>query len=345
MAITKFILPDIIGYCPFQLKVNPHMDTAAAESDEWMEKSGVLESTGMRKRYIGARFNYLSAACFPEANFDRFRLCCDYINALFAFDDVIDDGDLKEDIEGAKAAADIVMASLMNPKTCKPTFIAADMLRDFWERAVESATPGCRRRFIETMDLYVRAAYQQVVNRTTNDEPSIESFIQMRRDISALRPIWAVVEFALGVDLPDEVIEHPILQRLAIYANDLVSWCNDLYSFNCEQSRGHYSNLVPIAMKELDLDLQGGIDYVGDRIKAAIDSFVADKAALPSWGPEIDEQVRAYVRGMEYWVIGSIQWSFDSTRYFGSEHEEVKKTLCVTLWPQEHIPMPVSIQS
>jgi len=87
-------------------------------------------------------------------------------------------------------------------------------------------------------------------------------------------------------------------------------------------------------MKELNLDVQGGIDYVGDRIKAEIDQFIAQKAKLPSWGPEIDRQVDAYARGIQNAVICSSVWSLSTPRYFGDEYEEVKRTLCVTLWPK-----------
>jgi hypothetical protein len=38
---------------------------------------------------------------------------------------------------------------------------------------------------------------------------------------------------------------------------------------------------------------------------------------LPSWGPEIDEQVKIYVDGLADWIVGSLHWSFDSERYFG----------------------------
>ena len=87
-------------------------------------------------------------------------------------------------------------------------------------------------------------------------------------------------------------------------------------------------------MKELDLDLQGGIDYVGNRIKEAIDLFVADKAALPSWGPELDAQVQAYVAGLGDWMVGNLVWSFETERYFSKEGHTVKKTRQIALLPQ-----------
>lgn len=66
---------------------------------------------------------------FPKADPVRFRLCCDYINVLFAFDDVEDDGDLKEDIAGTRIAVDLIMRALTAPDVVQTKFAPAEMLR------------------------------------------------------------------------------------------------------------------------------------------------------------------------------------------------------------------------
>lgn len=96
----------------------------------------------------------------------------------------------------------------------------------FWSRATKTASPGCQKRFVATMVDYTESAYQQVVNRATDDSFDIDAFIAWRRESSAVRPIWAVVEFSLGLDLPDDVMQHPILQQLAVLANDIVGLSN-----------------------------------------------------------------------------------------------------------------------
>lgn len=113
-----------------------------------------------------------------------------------------------------------------------------------------------------------------------------------------------------------------------------------MYSFNVEQSKGDTQNLVIIAMNEMGLDVQGAVDYVGELIKARIDQYVMEKHCLPSWGAEVDAEVAAYVAGLERWVIGVLHWSFDSERYFGAEHERIKKDLIVTLLPVDLSSLP-----
>jgi alpha-muurolene/germacrene-A/gamma-muurolene synthase len=52
-----------------------------------------------------------------------------------------------------------------------------------------------------------------------------------------LRPVWALCEFSLGIDLPDYVMEHPLIVKLSELANDVVSWTNVRsylrYTLNC----------------------------------------------------------------------------------------------------------------
>lgn len=114
-----------------------------------------------------------------------------------------------------------------------------------------------------------------------------------------------------------------------------VSWCNDIYSYSLEQSWGDTQNLLVVAMHEHGTGLQGAVDFVGKMIQQRIDRYCYLKLRVKSWGAEIDEEVDQYVGGLESWVIGTIEWSFATERYFGRQNTEVKKTLRVNVLPKE----------
>jgi len=92
--------------------------------------------------------------------------------------------------------------------------------------------------------------------------------------------------------------------------------------------------MIVILMKHRGLDLQPSVDCVGNMCKSSIDRFIAERERLPTWGPEIDEQVKIYVDGLADWIVGSLHWSFDSERYFGNLGLLVKATRKVTLYPR-----------
>ena len=104
-----------------------------------------------------------------------------------------------------------------------------------------------------------------------------------------------------------------------------------------EQARGIVgNNIVSVLMKERSIDLQEASDVIGQQFQTLMARFVETKARLPSFGnATLDDAVSKYVAAMEHWVIGNLEWSFKTNRYFGAEHMRVKETLVVVLRPRE----------
>jgi hypothetical protein len=113
----------------------------------------------------------------------------------------------------------------------------------------------------------------------------------------------------------------------------LIVLIQDIFSYNVEQSKGDTHNMIPVVMNERGLDLQSAVDFVGEMCKSTIDRFISERDNLPSWGPEIDRQVKIYVQGLADWIVGSLHWSFESTRYFGTNGRKIKQTRIVELLP------------
>jgi len=161
---------------------------------------------------------------------------------------------------------------------------------------------------------------------------------------------------AYNLNIPDEVMDHPVLRSLGEATNDLVTWSNvsevsqlgihlieyhlsiltqqDIFSYNVEQSKGDTHNMIPVVMYQEGLDVQTATDFVGEMCKQSIDRFNEERACLPSWGPEIDRDVAIYVDGLANWIVGSLHWSFESERYFGKSGRQVKATRVVDLLPR-----------
>jgi hypothetical protein len=83
------------------------------------------------------------------------------------------------------------------------------------------------------MDLFFQAVHVQATDRAEGVVPDLESYISLRRDTSGCKPCWALIEYANNLVIPDEVMEHPIIQSLGEAANDLVTWSNASASVYC----------------------------------------------------------------------------------------------------------------
>jgi Terpene synthase family 2, C-terminal metal binding len=107
---------------------------------------------------------------------------------------------------------------------------------------LHTGAPGAQQRFIEAFDFFFQAVTQQAQDRHSNDIPDLESYITLRRETSGCKLCWALIEYANNLDIPDEVMEHPLIRSLGNAANDYVSWSN-VSIFLCEKNGTHLMSI------------------------------------------------------------------------------------------------------
>jgi hypothetical protein len=87
--MQHFILPDLHSMCPLKDATNPHHKSAAAESRAWINSFQVFNDE-KRAEFIAGSNELLVSHAYPFASYDRFRVCCDFINTLFVVDEISD---------------------------------------------------------------------------------------------------------------------------------------------------------------------------------------------------------------------------------------------------------------
>ena len=163
------------------------------------------------------------------------------MNWYFHLDDLSDDMDDR----GTVTIANEILGTYHHPDTYNPTTHVGKLTKRFvspaqgtqtclnhyprysyWTRFVADGSPGAQKRFVHTIGLFFKAVTVQARDRAAGIIPDLEDFIAARRNNSGCRPCWALIEYANGLDLPDEVMEHPIIQSLDEATNDMVAWSN-----------------------------------------------------------------------------------------------------------------------
>ncbi|KAI0649321.1 terpenoid synthase [Trametes meyenii] len=326
---SSFVLPDLHAVTPFKGSFNPHYAEAAAESSAWANSYSVF-SDAKRAFFLQAGSELLCAHAYPYADYERFRTTCDFVNLLFAVDEISDDQDGK----GAHATG-LTFYRAMSDPSFDDGSVLCTMTKEFTARLLKHCGPLTYRRFIKHCRDYIEAVAKEAELRERGEVLDLDAYQLLRRENSAVRFCFGLAGYALGIDLPDEVVEHPAFMTMHLSTVDMVCWSNDLYSYNMEQAMGHTgNNVMTVLMKDKNLDLQGAADYVGVHFKGLIDTFHAAKSTLPSWGPKIDDEVAQYAMAMQTWVIGNLNWSFETQRYFGHARHEIRRTRVVYLTPR-----------
>ncbi|KAG9315373.1 isoprenoid synthase domain-containing protein [Chiua virens] len=350
-SFQGFILPDLVSDCHYPLRLSPDCYNVARASEHWLLRGARLVEPRVTK-FMGLKAGELTASCYPDADEFHLRVCSDFMNWLFNMDDWLDEFDVT-DTWGMRECC---IGAFRDPNNFQTDKLGGLMSKSYvaslsscsvasndgssWDGTGSSAAfiqtggPGCTKRFIHTMDLFFIAVAKQADDRCQWTYPDLESYITVRRDTSGCKPCFALIEYAARIDLPDEVMSHPVIMAMEEATNDLVTWSNDIFSYNVEQSRWDTHNMIVVLMREQGLDLQGAVDYVGALCKGTVQRFEDNRAMLPSWGEELDKQVAIYVEGLQNWIVGSLHWSFDSERYFGKQGLQVKQNRVIKLLPK-----------
>ncbi|KAI0661547.1 terpenoid synthase [Cubamyces menziesii] len=325
----SFVLPDLHAVTPFVGSFNPHYPAAASESSEWINSYRVL-SDKKRAFFLQGGSELLCAHAYSYADYERFRVTCDFVNLLFTVDEISDDQNGKD----AYGTGLIFYNSMSNLDYDDGTTLCK-MTKEFTARLLKHCGPLTYRRFVKHCKDYIEAVAKEAELRERGEVLDLASYQILRRENSAVRFCFGLAGYALGIDLPDEVVEHPTFMAMHLATVDMVCWSNDLYSYNMEQAMGHTgNNVMTVLMQDKGLDLQGAADHVGVHFKNLIDTFLEAKRTLPTWGKKIDWEVSQYIMAMETWVIGNLNWSFETQRYFGHARHEIKRTRVVHLYPR-----------
>ncbi|KAF8888381.1 terpenoid synthase [Gymnopilus junonius] len=270
-------LPDTLKEWPWPRRINRHHEEAKAESDAWFRSFKA--------------FSVESQKAFDRCDFTQLRTACDMTNLFFVFDEYTDSAATHL----ARHYADVVIDALRNPFKKRPDgeVVLGAIAQEFWARGIQTASANSQR-------LVHQAQY-----RDLHVVPSIETYLQIRRQTIGVYPSFAMIE--LPYDLPAYVVNHPVVQDLARLSRDLIILDNDILSYNKEQASEEIPhNLITVVMYYEQCNLY--------------------QAIIPTWDPSVADMANDYLEGIANWVRSNNAWHFESGRYFGDKSKEIEKS-------------------
>lgn len=88
--LPYFTLPNLHDSCPLKGATNPHYEVAARQSSAWVDAYNVFADK-KRAEFVQSSNELLVSHTYPDADFEQFRTCCDFVNLLFVVDEVSDE--------------------------------------------------------------------------------------------------------------------------------------------------------------------------------------------------------------------------------------------------------------
>ncbi|KAL5518435.1 hypothetical protein ACEPAH_117 [Sanghuangporus vaninii] len=313
-------LPDLESLTPFNWAgCNPLYSPSKRESTEWMLSHGIFPDR--RSDWLLATHpELLGAYVYPYADANGLRIATDVLTILFALDEVTD---AQEEQEALATRNTFVKA--LTGMSIDDTSPIAVFARDYMKR-LSGVSTELLERLVSHFTAYMDATAREASHRTDGKIPTLEDHIRLRRDNGGVLPAFDVIEVALGITLPPEVFNDRDLQSMVLAANDMICYANDIFSYAKEYADGlDGCNTITILMHERGLSHQDAIDEVGKLYRRCADMFLTCKAAMRSFGPEVDEVVSGYVYGIEQWIAGHNAWNLETRRFFTEQPDETRR--------------------
>ena len=95
--------------------------------------------------------------------------------------------------------------------------------------AIDSVEPGssCLQNFISEFDAYTAAVAREMNDHRMKHIRNVEDYLTLRRDTCGVAPSLAIIES--GLDLPADVLHHPVVANLTKGAIKLIGTINVRY--------------------------------------------------------------------------------------------------------------------
>ncbi|HVF13115.1 MAG TPA: germacradienol/geosmin synthase [Acidimicrobiales bacterium] len=324
----SFDMPEL--YMPFTVRMNPHLDAGRKHTKEWAVAMGFADepqNLGLwdEGKVDDEDYAYCAAMSHPHGSQEEFELTSDWFVWATFFDDYFPARFFTtRDFVGGKAFMDR-LARFM-PLDSTPTPMVTNPvergMEDLWARTTSVMPVAKRARFRQDVQDLLDSWVWELVNHVQNRIPDPVDYIEMRRDTfgSGLGRTLSEPE---GDDIPREIFGTRPIRALVNCAADATMLLNDIVSYRKEvEVEGELSNGVLVVQNFLDCDLQQAVDVVNDLRTARFRQFEHVVATeLPALFDQFDLSIVArdalmtYVRSLEDWSCGVIQWHLDTGRY------------------------------
>lgn len=256
----------------------------------------------------------------PLADAQKLRTICDWGNWIFPFDDLFDDGKLREDSTLAQATM-IRLLSVFDDNVPFSSTYATPIVAfhdEIWANLRAGSSIDVAERYQKAMRDYCTGALNQVNHFVGQKVPEPEEMLTMRRGSVCVRALHSLVEYGHQIDLPKFVFEDPTIQEIEIIGIDLTLLHNDVLSYRKEESEGVPHNLVA-TYRMRGLFAQDAMNSVGTLIQARHQSLERAKKRLPEFGTKgVNQEVSRYIKAIHDVVAANLYWSFKSGRFLSA---------------------------
>jgi hypothetical protein len=294
--------------------LNPAYQVACENALRWADRFGLLDGDPAERRRH-SQHGLLTGRCYPSTSPRALQIVTDWSAWLFFLDDRCDEGDLKSQPEELRRLHAIYLRILEHgelPDEAEPLERA---LYDLRERMLELGSREWLLFFAEDVRQYFAAHHWEAMNRAVGLTPSFAAYRSMRPFTSAVYTCFSLFHITDGIEFSAALYQDRTLQGLSALANQIVSHCNDLQSFEKELMHGDVHNAVIVLMEEQGSSRSTAIEIVTDLHNQDMSAFLSLSEEVVEQDLSRYADRAAFIRCLRSWVRGNYDWGNVTYRY------------------------------
>ncbi|KAI4254073.1 MAG: hypothetical protein LQ352_003319 [Teloschistes flavicans] len=290
--------------------VNPFYHDVKPKADSWVTKVIDADETwDSKNRKVD--LCYLASIWAPSCDEEALRMMVDWNHWVFLFDDLFDEGPYSKDPVGAQKEVDDTYAVMedINPPVKREDNPIRYIFQTTWDRLKQRGNADLQLRWKEMhkrfFDGLINQVHCQIDERMFSRD--VQEYMDMRRGTIGAYPAIALTEYAVGINLSNEIVNHPSLQECMCVSADLVLLVNDILSYKKDIALGVDHNLIFLLMEQ-GRTPQEAIDEAGAMLDNCYKRWYIAPANMPIWGEETDRQVLKFVDACRNVALGNLYW-------------------------------------
>ncbi|MGE7385269.1 cytochrome P450 [Streptomyces sp. NPDC004126] len=314
--MAGFFLPEL----PRTLPVVYHPNAAQIEfaSNGWVREflGACFSSEEQLLFFLRQRNGIYGPLTVPYASVERARDIADWYQFVTVIDSFVSD---RGDLGASDGRAREVFARILDDFHREDTTPATDFpygraARDLWRRIGAGLSPAQIKRFVESLEAFLRGCAAEIGTKLADRVPDYETCLAVRLDSFGCEFIELMTEYGEGVDMSDVLAQlaeaHRHARRQMIVVNDLLSWRK-------EYAQDDKMTVVRVLTERDGLPLQEAVDRLCERVAHHEAEYARARDEVLAGPLGLREDVRRYLTAVDHMVGGSQEFEYLTPRYFG----------------------------
>ncbi|KAI0549736.1 terpenoid synthase [Xylaria curta] len=327
---SSAVIPDLrrlLHQYPFEV----HPEVERLEEDVHRTLEMIFPNPKDEERLLkmkSDRYSLFGASWWPYPSYEGLHVITHLMLWAFCWDDELDSPEFSSMIYDEASSTKFreetisyIEASLSQQKDCdlvqistNPLIvnfnpIAQAVLRDYSANQIQTLLHELRR--------YIQTTREEQMSHIENRITPAEGYIRRRMGTSAVWMCLAMHEYALGIELPRDVMQSSSMQTIWHETNMIIALTNDILSLKKEVDQSVVDTLVPILFLEHG-SLQAAIDHAISMVQSSIERLdLAEKELLERYSSSatLTKNLELFIRSCKYACTGSLNWSLQTKRY------------------------------